>query len=155
MTQLTEHFSLAELTHTEVRSIDNTCPDELLPTLLDTATLMERVRAALCDKLGEDVQIHISSGYRCPELNAAVGGAAHSDHLLARAVDFKAPQFGTPYQVAQYLATQVDELGIGQLIHEFGRWVHVSTRQPDKQVNRVITYRVAGLAEVGVQPVVA
>lgn len=155
MTQLTDHFSLAEMTFTEHRGIDNSCPPELLPNLLGIATLMEKVRAALCDKMGTDVEIHVTSGYRCPELNAAIGGAAHSDHVRALACDFKATQFGSPYLVAQYLATQVDALGIGQLIHEFGSWVHVSARQPDKQVNRIITYRVAGLAEVGIQPVTA
>lgn len=34
-----------------------------------------------------NMPIIISSGYRCPKLNTAVGGAAHSYHMLGRAVD--------------------------------------------------------------------
>lgn len=34
-----------------------------------------------------NMPIIISSGYRCPQLNTAVGGAAHSYHMLGRAVD--------------------------------------------------------------------
>jgi transcription termination factor Rho len=47
----------------------------------------------------------------------------------------------------------VDVLGIGQLIYErFGStsWVHVSTRVPDKRVNRVITITSSG-TQLGIQ----
>lgn len=55
-------------------------------------------------------------------------------------------------QPCRALVPVMDELGIGQVIHEFGRWVHVSTRRPDKIINRVITISAAGI-EVGVQAV--
>lgn len=50
----------------------------------------------------------------------------------------------------------VDQLGIGQLIHEYPNgkaraWVHVSSRKPAKAVNRVITVTPTGTL-VGVQP---
>lgn len=68
------------------------------------------------------------------------------------AVDFKAPGFGTPYDIAKALAPKVGELGIGQLIHEFGSWVHVSTRRPSNEVNRIITISSRG-TEVGIRAV--
>ena len=40
---------------------------------------------ALRDRIG--TPIHILSGYRCPEHNRAVGGAASSQHLLGKAAD--------------------------------------------------------------------
>ena len=148
MTQLTQHFSLAELTVTEQRQ-DNTCPAHLLPELLETAVLMQRIRAALSADAGREIAINVTSGYRSPAVNKAVGGSATSDHCAAMAVDFKAPAYGTPYKVAAFLAKHQAALQIGQVIHEFGRWVHVSRRTPAKDINRAITYRlVAGVTRV-------
>jgi zinc D-Ala-D-Ala carboxypeptidase len=144
MTQLTAHFSLAELTRTEVRDADNTCPPALLPELLETAAMMERIRAALGADIGAVVRINVTSGYRSPIVNVRVGGSPNSDHLDALAVDFRAPDYGTPYQVAHFLARHADALQIGQVIHEFGRWVHVSRKRPAKEINRIITVSRAG-----------
>ena len=88
-------------------------------------------------------------------MNKAVGGVTTSDHAQGRAADIVAPRYGTPLQIARALAPLVDVLGIGQLIYErFGStaWVHVSTRVPDKRVNRVITITSAG-TQLGVQEV--
>lgn len=142
MTQLTQHFTLAELTRTS-QPHDNTCPAELLPDLLDTAVMMERIRAALSAHAGRDIPIAVSSAYRSPAVNAAVGSGPSSDHPKAAAVDFTAPEFGSPFDVATFLAHHQDELGIGQLIHEFGRWVHVSRLAPQRDINATITYRMA------------
>lgn len=66
-----------------------------------------------------------------------------------------APQFGMPYAVAKALAPHVNALGIGQIIYESvdgKHWVHLSTRTPNKPVNRVIT--VSGKSTlVGIQEV--
>ena len=150
--QLTAHFSLDELTHTEQRHLDNTCPPELMPELVETALMMERIRAALAAAKGHEVPILVSSAYRDAAVNAAVGGRPTSDHIEAKAVDFKAPAFGSPYEVSKFLARHMDALEIGQVIHEFGRWVHVSRRTPAKTVNRAITISRAGV-EVGIQEV--
>ena len=144
MTKLTEHFTLEELTHTEVRQHSNLCPANLLPDLLGTAAMLERIRQSLSAEAERGIPLRISSGYRSQAVNAAVGGSPHSDHLRGTAADFTAPGFGTPFEVAKHLAARVDELGIGQVILEFARWVHVSTRTPALAVNRIITYTVAG-----------
>ena len=113
---------------------------------------MERIRSALSAAKGFDVPIIVTSAYRCEAVNKAVGGQPSSDHLKAVAVDFKAPEFGTPFEVAKFLSGRLDALGIGQCIHEFGRWVHVSQRAPLKPVNRVITISAAG-TQLGIQAV--
>jgi len=144
---MTPHFTLEELTHSDTataRGIDNTLPGELLPSVQGVAEMLERIRAAL------NVPISISSGYRCPALNKAVGGAKTSDHLAALAADFTAPKFGSPTEVARLLAPLVDALGIGQVILEGVRgkqWVHVSTKRPANPINRVIT-----ITDLGVMP---
>lgn len=146
--QLSKHFSVVEFTDSDIATrcaIDNSLPESLLPAAIETAAMMEKIRTVLGDK-----PITVSSGYRSSALNAAIGSSNTSDHPRACAVDFKCPEFGTPYEVAKHLSTRIDSLGIGQLIHEFGRWIHVSTRRPSKAINRVITISAAG-TEQGVQ----
>lgn len=84
--------------------------------------------------------------------NIASASTITSDHSRGMAADFVAPGYGTPYDIAKALAPLVSVLGIGQLIHEFGQWVHVSTRVPGSPANRVITISSAG-TELGVQEV--
>lgn len=148
--QLTPHFTLAELTASTTASrlgIDNTPPPELLPRLVLTAEMLERIRSTL------NAPITVTSGYRGRQVNAAVGGVTSSDHTQGYAADIVAPGYGTPTQIARTLAPLVSVLGIGQLILEGVKgkqWVHVSTRVPDKPANRVITITDKG-AQLGIQ----
>ena len=150
--QLTPHFTLAELTRSSVaqaRGLSNEPPPELLPRLILTAEMLERIRSTL------GTPVSVTSGYRSPQVNIAVGGATSSDHTQGHAADIVAPAYGTPYQVARTLAPLVSTLGIGQIILEGikgKRWVHVSTHTPEKAVNRIITSTDSGVA-VGIQPV--
>ena len=149
--KLSPHFTLAEMTASaKARSLglDNLPPPELMPRLVLLAEMLERIRSTL------NVPITVTSGYRSPPVNRAVGGVTSSDHTQGHAADFVAPGFGTPEQIARSLAPLVDLLGIGQLIYEHigGKaWVHVSTRTPEKPANRVITITAKGAA-LGIQP---
>ncbi len=150
--QLTANFTLAELVASAKATslgIDNTPAPAVVEQLLATAELLQRIR----DRLGKPVTV--TSGYRCTALNRAVGGVTSSDHMQGKAADIVVPGYGTPYDVAKAIAPLVSVLGIGQLILEGvgdKRWVHVSTRVPDKASNRVITITDAG-AQLGIQPV--
>lgn len=142
--KLSHHFTLAEMTRSSVataRGIDNTPPPELLPRLVRTAEMLERIRSTL------QCPVIVTSGYRCPELNAAVGSRSTSDHTQGHAADIVAPMFGHPTEVARILAPLVSVLGIGQLILEGvggKQWVHVSTHEPEKPINRILTITDAG-----------
>ncbi len=119
--RLSPNFMLAEFLESQTGArlgIDNTPSAEVLAHLKETANHLEVVRRML-----GDLPLTISSGFRCAELNKAVGGAAASAHLSGWAVDFNCRRFGTPLQVAQSLQGR---LGYDQLIHEFGAWVHIS-----------------------------
>lgn len=136
------NFTLEEFTFSQAaarRGLDNRVPPALLASAQTTLAMLERIRAFLSERKGHPVPLLISSGYRSPEVNAAVGGSARSDHMQALAADWTAPAFGTPYQVCAALVPEVDNLRIGQLIHEFGRWVHTSVPKPLNLVNRIIT----------------
>lgn len=144
---MTPNFSLEEFVASDTaarKGIDNRLPEHLMPASLATLEMMERIRARLSLVAGREIPVLITSGYRSPALNMAVGGSSTSDHCRACAVDFKAPAFGRPFDVCKELAPHVSALGIGQLIHEFGTWVHVSTAVPLKSVNRIITIASSG-----------
>lgn len=148
--KLTPHFTLAELTASSTArrlGLDNTPPPELVPRLVFVAEMLERIRSTL------GVPIIVTSGYRGLAVNRAVGGVTSSDHTQGHAVDFVAPRFGTPFEIAKTLAPLVDTLGVGQIILEGikgKQWIHCSTRIPAKASNRVITITDAG-AQLGIQ----
>lgn len=119
--QLSENFSLEEMTATQHRDIDNTAPPEVVERLRNTAAQMELVRAAL----GERV-ITVSSGYRCPALNRAVGGAKTSAHLTGDAADFNCYGFGTPLEICRFLTNPASGAPPWDQIIEEGTWVHLS-----------------------------
>lgn len=150
--KLTSHFTLAEFTRSNKATalgIDNNPPPEVLPRLIQTAEMLERVRTTL------GVPVLISSGYRNFEVNKAVGGVTSSDHLRGDAADIVAPSYGSPQKVAKALAPLISVLGIGQIILEGvggKRWVHVSTRLPNNAANRVITITDSG-KEFGIQDI--
>jgi len=155
MTEVT-HFTMDEFVASDTAArlkLSNDLPADLDPSAWATLAMLEGVRAFLSEKAGHDVPVQIVSGYRCQDLNKAVGGVPSSDHVKGMAADIRAPSFGTPYQIACALAPAVSVLGIGQLIMEFPgphAWVHVSTRLPDKAINRIITISSAGTV-AGVQ----
>lgn len=148
--QLTPHFTLTELTASNTaqrEGLDNTPAPEILPRLVLLAQMLERIRTQL------DAPVIVTSGYRSPAVNKAVGGVTSSDHQQGHAADIVAPGYGSPLQVARALAPLVSVLGIGQLIYERvgGKyWVHVSTRVPERPANRVITMTGQG-AQLGIQ----
>lgn len=126
---LSTHFTLAELTASQTavrRGIDNKSPEDVVKNLEHLALGLEGVRMLL------GCPLIISSGYRSPELNTAVGGARDSQHKLGLAADFIAPGFGSPIQVARAIAAS--GLKFDQLICE-GNWCHVSfAATPRRQV---------------------
>jgi hypothetical protein len=123
---LSPHFSLEEMLATQHRGIDNTPTPEIVERLKKTALGLEAVRIRL------GAPIIITSGYRCPELNKAVGGQPNSQHMTGEAVDFICPGFGSPMTVCSSLVDSGIEYD--QLIVEFGRWTHMSfTSNPRRQ----------------------
>ena len=142
MRMLSAHFSLDEFEFSDTATrlgIDNRVPPDLMVHAEETADMLERIRAAITAAKGEPVPIRITSGFRALAVNRALGSKDTSDHVRALAADIQAPAFGTPKQLAEFIAARRAELGVGQVIHEFGRWVHVSPVRPEKLVNAVIT----------------
>jgi hypothetical protein len=119
---LTPHFSLEEMIVSEEaarRGINNRPPPDIVENLKKLCQTLEIVRAAL------DKPMVISSGYRCPELNKAIGGAANSAHLYGLAADFIVPEFGNAFDVCLAIKKLDPPVIYDQLIYEFDSWVHL------------------------------
>lgn len=117
MTQLSSHFTLAELTVTTTGLPNN--PDPLqLARLFATATSMEQVRKLLGHP------ITVNSGFRSAAVNKRVGGSPTSAHAQGFAVDFVCPAFGDPMAICRAIAAS--GIKFDQLIMEHNRWVHLS-----------------------------
>jgi zinc D-Ala-D-Ala carboxypeptidase len=124
-TMLSPHFTLEEMTASQTAArlgLENVPPyySTERANLRRTAETLELVRSALGDR-----PILISSGYRSPAVNAAVGGSSSSAHMIGLAVDFTCPGYGDPIDVCRALVPYLDVLEIDQLIHEYGAWVHL------------------------------
>jgi len=115
--QITENFSLEELTITEVRNVDNTPNEQQLYNLRRLAGFLEKVRRLL------GKPIIINSAFRSPGVNKAVGGVKHSQHMDGCAADIRVPGM-TPHEVV--LAVRASNLQYQQVIREFDRWTHIS-----------------------------
>jgi zinc D-Ala-D-Ala carboxypeptidase len=116
--RLTEHFTLEELTASQVatrRRIDNTPAPRVIDNLNRVAAVLEAVRALI------KRPIVVSSGYRSPALNVAVGGAAKSAHVQGLAADINAVGMSA-HDLAQAIAGS--DIMFDQLIFE-GTWVHI------------------------------
>jgi len=118
MTQLTEHFTLEELTRTDHRQFDNT-PDALeTSNLKRLAEFLEQVKATLGGK-----PIMVNSAFRSHAVNNAVGSKETSQHRVGCAADIRVPGM-TPDQVVR--AVIAANLPFDQIIREFDSWTHIS-----------------------------
>lgn len=131
MIKLSEHFTLDEMTFSQTAArygIDNTPSRTVITNLTDLCTILEEVRELVrCPLL-------ISSGYRSVDLNVTVGGSPNSRHVLGLAADFTAPGYGAPLAVAKAIAES--DIPFDQVIHEFGRWVHLGLSLPGERPRR-------------------
>ena len=116
--RLSKDFILSELTDTDT-GLPNVPGQEEIRNL---KLLVQKVLQPARNKFGV---INVTSGYRSPEVNSAVGGSATSDHVHGRAADIQCEDMATVFNyIRKYLPFK-------QLIWEFGTdsqpgWIHVS-----------------------------
>jgi zinc D-Ala-D-Ala carboxypeptidase len=118
--QLTPHFSLEEFTLSSTAlalGIENKPTAAHLENLRMLANRMENVRALF------DALIEVTSGYRNPQVNAAVGGVPNSAHALGFAADFHVHGL---HDLEAAKRIRDSGLTFDQLIYEKNRCVHLS-----------------------------
>lgn len=115
-----KYFKLEEFTDSPTaksKGIDNTPSKETIQNLNRLViTILDPLREAW----GKPIQI--TSGYRSPALNKAIGGSATSAHVDGRAADLNIKGINIPAiaKVAINLKLPFD-----QIISEYGSWVHI------------------------------
>jgi len=118
--KLTKNFTIEEFLVSQTAErygIDMTPPPHVVENL-------RRLCEACMQPLRDDVKapIFVSSGYRPYELNRKIGGSTTSAHMIGNACDFVVTGM-KPLDVARRCALL--NLPFDQVIHEFGRWVHL------------------------------
>jgi hypothetical protein len=78
--------------------------------------------------------VSVTSGYRCAELNSAIGGSPTSKHMLGLACDFTCESYGSLRQQFDILRANKAELGYDQLIIERppNGWLHIAFAEAGK-----------------------
>ena len=137
--KLTPNFTLSEMTKSDTAlrlDMDNT-PNAV--QVENLKTLCEKVLQPVRDHFGKGVKVN--SGFRHPQVNAAVGGSKTSDHCKGMAADIEIPGIANG-DLAQWI---VDNLEFRQVILEFytpgvpdSGWVHVSFN-PEDNKKQVLT----------------
>lgn len=117
---LSKNFQLREFIRSRY-SYDNTPVDGVIYRLYFGVT---NILQPLRDYLNKPIKI--TSGYRCPEINRAVGGANNSQHMTGNAVDFVLETNEDYTKAIDFIRKQPF---FDQLINEYkgkSRWLHVS-----------------------------
>ena len=142
---LTENFSLSEMVKSETalrQNLDNTPGDAEIANL---KVLAENVLQKVRDHYKKGVKVN--SGFRHPNVNAAVGGSRTSDHCKGQAADIEIPGVANA-DLAKWIK---DNLKFTQLILEFytpgvpdSGWVHVSYNPADLKCQVMTAYKKGG-----------
>lgn len=142
--QLTEHFTLSEFVRSETaerKHIDNTPSPEVVENLRALCrNVLEPARMAF------GAPIYITSGYRCPSLNTAVGGKPTSQHQYGEAADMQVQGVRN----LKRLYRVIKDHGIfDQLLYETNqagaKWIHVSYTSYGNRRQAIDNYKVQPL----------
>lgn len=141
--RLSKNFSYEELTHSNVaerKGLKNRprTKEEEKKVIENLKALCMEVLQPLRDYLGKPVVI--SSGYRCPELNKAVGGVRNSQHMKGEAADIHVENTEHLLKIMHFI---MDETDFDQVIWERNRagtqWVHVSYKREGVNRHQVVS----------------
>jgi len=147
--RLSEHFTLAELCKTSVKTADGNIPSHVhIENLKRLCGWLERLREKSSLTPGpspkgegsryKETPIIINSGYRSPQVNKAVGGASNSNHLTGCAVDIRCAGIEQALRYATTLLDISDESKeeFDELLIEKSSksiWVHFAVRPKDNR----------------------
>ena len=146
--RLSEHFKLAELCKTSVRTADGNIPSHAaIENLKRLCGWLEMLRSEWNKRYGDgDDPIIINSGYRSAQVNKAVGGVATSNHLTGCAVDIRVLGMEQLLRYAVILLDISDELqeDFDELLMERNAkgtyWLHFAVRpEGNRRKIRLIT----------------
>lgn len=125
--KLSKNFSLSEITHSNTAKrlgIDNEPTETHLQNMQH---LVDNLLQPLRDAVGP---IRVSSGYRNPALNRAIGGSRSSQHCKGEALDIQFWQNGKMMNELIYEWILDSGIEFDQMINEFDfAWIHISLKK--------------------------
>ena len=124
--KLSKNFALSEITHSNTAKrlgIENEPTEKHLQNMQH---LVDNLLQPLRDAVGP---IRISSGYRNPSLNRAIGGSVSSQHCKGEALDLQFWEMGKMNNKVIYDWILKSGLDFDQMINEFNfAWIHISLK---------------------------
>ena len=137
--KLSKNFALSEITHSNTAKrlgIENE-PTEV--HLQNIKHLVDNLIQPLRDSIGP---IRVSSGYRNPSLNRAIGGSVSSQHCKGEALDIQFWQMGKMMNKVIYDWILASGLEFDQMINEFDfAWIHISLKAKDNRKQVLEAYK--------------
>jgi zinc D-Ala-D-Ala carboxypeptidase len=137
--KLSKNFALSEITHSNTAKrlgIDNEPTETHLQNM---QYLVDNLIQPLRDSIGP---IRISSGYRNPSLNRAIGGSSSSQHCKGQALDIQFWQKGKMMNELIYEWVLDSGLEFDQMINEFDfAWIHISLKAKDNRKQVLEAYK--------------
>lgn len=135
---LSIHFTLEEMMASATAKrlgIDNTPPQDVLDNLNRLTQELEKVRALT------GLPLNVQSGYRCPELNQAVGGVPNSYHTYGCAADILPPD-GTTFPDFEAMIVKAEYIDFDLLLEEQAKdgahWIHFQIAKPLASARRLV-----------------
>jgi len=135
MTEISPHIAYIEVVRSQTairKGIDNTPNEEQLRNIRKLAEkIFEPLREIVSKERGRNTPLGISSFFRAPAHNKAIGGSETSQHCKGQAVDLDIDGYYNDLDNADLFYIIEENLEFDQLIWEFGTamnpdWVHVS-----------------------------
>jgi hypothetical protein len=90
--------------------------------------------------------MRVNSWLRLPDVNLAVGGSKVSSHMDGWAIDCSSSAH-TPYELCQLVLKT--NIKFDQMIHEYGRWMHISFA-PEMRQQELTIYKPEGKYKLGI-----
>ena len=139
--RLSEHFTLGEMCKTSAKTADGNIPSHVhIENLRRLCSWLEMLRDEWNRRYGEgNDPIIINSGYRSPQVNAAVGGAKGSNQLTGCAADIRVAGMEQALRYAVILLDISDESreDFDELLLERSPrgtyWLHFAVRPSDNR----------------------
>lgn len=124
--KLSEHFTLSEFTRSATASAHGWTNEPSQAEIEWLRYLCVKVLEPLRSQMGRPISI--SSGYRCPRLNAAVGGVTKSQHMYGQAADIRilSAEDGARIMIFLRQNPYVSKALYERSKSTGGRWIHVA-----------------------------
>ena len=137
--RLSKNFSRAEIEHSNTAKrlgISNEMSEKHLESM---QRLIDNLIQPMRDAIGP---IRISSGYRSPKLNKAIGGSSRSQHSKGEALDLQFWEKGKMNNRVIYDWVLESGVEFDQMINEFDfSWIHISLKSRENRSQVLEAYK--------------